>query len=151
LNQEVFKFHHFIFQFTINSTKSIASQSQHSQAVDLETFPLQPVLSWSTDYESGDDQEYDPTDDIPSDGSEFEPDLDASSDDDSVYWTNELHYLGKEENENELVVEEEKNNEEEEDEAMDEEDEESSDGSDEGVLYSLPTAAEKYRAKIVKK
>ena len=50
-------------------------------------------------------------DDIQSDGSEFEPDLDASSDDDSVYWTNELQYLGKEENENELVVEEEKNNE----------------------------------------
>ncbi len=54
----------------------------------------------------GDDQEYGPTDDIPSDGSEFEPDLDASSDDDSVYWANELQYLGKEENENELGGEE---------------------------------------------
>ena len=38
-----------------------------------------------TDHESGDEKEYDPTDDIPSDGSEFAPDLDASSDDDSVY------------------------------------------------------------------
>ena len=71
-----------------------------------------------------------------------------------LYWTNELRYLGKEENEFELV-EEEKNdeveNEEEEDEEMDEEDEESSEGSDEGVLYSLPSAAEKYRANIVNK
>ena len=42
-------------------------------------------------------------------------------------------------------------NEEEEDEKMEKEDEESSEGSDEGILYSLPTAAEKQRAKIVKK
>ena len=146
MNQEVFKLYHFTILFIIDSTKSIASQSQHSQAVDLVTFPLQPVVSWSRDYDSSDDQDYDPTGDIPSDGSEFEPDFDASSEDDSVYWTNELCYLGKEE--------EEKNDQEEyeeEEDEMEKEDEESSESSDEGVLYSLPTAAEKYRAKIVKK
>ena len=111
----------FIYKGTPNS---IATQSEHSQGVDLETFPNQPVLEWSATYDSSDDDEYDPTEENSSDEHEFDSDIeDFDEEEDASFMFNELECLRKDGLDREVEEEEEKEDEKEEGEQVIEDEE----------------------------